>query len=86
MNHSEEKFLYLTKLLNTVSSDKINNGSEFDGVLDKIIQMTRKEILAQHPYKIWQGKDGRWRTYLCDKDGRRVLIAKSTLKKSRIRS
>lgn len=81
MNHSEEKFLYLTKLLNTVSSDKINNGSEFDGVLDKIIQMTRKEILAQHPYKIWQGKDGRWRTYLCDKDGRRVLIAKSTLKK-----
>lgn len=24
----------------------------------------RKEILSKHPYNIWQGKDGYWRTYI----------------------
>ena len=24
----------------------------------------REEIISQHPHKIWQGKDGKWRTYI----------------------
>lgn len=51
-----------------------------DGLLESIQNMKSLEIIQQHPYKIWQGKDSRWRTYLpdfCHKDGRR-LIAKST--------
>ena len=38
----------------------------------------RKRYLSNHPYKIWQGKDGYWRTYLPDKEkGRKMLKRKS---------
>ena len=36
----------------------------------------RDKYLQQHPYKIWQGKDGKWRTYLPDKtkaNGRKLI-------------
>lgn len=33
-------------------------------VQEKIEMQKRKELLEKHPCKIWQGKDGRWRTYL----------------------
>lgn len=32
----------------------------------------RKKYLAQHPYSIWQGTDGKWRTYLPENEGRRL--------------
>ncbi|MDE6846134.1 MAG: site-specific integrase [Lachnospiraceae bacterium] len=35
--------------------------------------MKRKELLEKHPYKIWQGKDGKWYTYLPDSKKGRVL-------------
>lgn len=35
--------------------------------------MKRKELLEQHPYKIWQGKDGEWYTYLPRQGNGRVL-------------
>ena len=35
--------------------------------------MKRKELLEKHPYKIWQGKDGKWRTYLPDKNQRKMI-------------
>ncbi len=38
--------------------------------------MKRDELLKKHQYKIWQGKDGKWYTYLPDeskKDGRRLI-------------
>ena len=38
--------------------------------------MKREELLKKHQYKIWQGKDGKWYTYLPDeskKDGRRLI-------------
>lgn len=41
--------------------------------------MKREELLKQHPYKIWQGKDGKWYTYLPDGEGR-VKKKKSTKK------
>ena len=42
--------------------------------------MERKEILNNHPYKVWQGKDGKWKTFLVDstkKEGRRQ-VARAT--------
>ena len=30
----------------------------------------RKELLEKHPYKIWEGKDGNWHTYLSSACGR----------------
>ncbi|GFI17357.1 transposase from transposon Tn916 [Lachnospiraceae bacterium] len=35
--------------------------------------MKREELLKQHPYEIWQSKDGKWYTYLPAQDGGRVL-------------
>ena len=35
--------------------------------------MKRKELLEKHPYKIWQGKDEKWYTYLPDEKKGRVL-------------
>ena len=34
--------------------------------------MKRKELLEKHPYKIWQGQDGKWYTYLPDGEGRKL--------------
>lgn len=41
----------------------------------------RQELLKQHPYRIWQGKDGRYRTYIADSSSKygRKLIVKSKL-------
>lgn len=47
---------------------------------DKLNAMERKEILEKHPYKIWEGKDGKWKTFLVDdtkKEGRRQ-VARAT--------
>lgn len=42
--------------------------------VQRIIEMKkREEILAKHPYKIWQGKDGKWFTYLPDGENGRIL-------------
>lgn len=40
----------------------------------------REKYLKKHPYKIWQGKDEKWRTYLPDaskKNGRKLVKRKS---------
>ena len=36
-------------------------------VQEKIEMQKREELLNKHPYKIYQGKDGKWYTYLPDK-------------------
>ena len=33
-------------------------------VQEKIEMQKREELLNKHPYKIYQGKDGKWYTYL----------------------
>ena len=35
-------------------------------VQNEIEMQKRKELLNKHPYKIWQGTDGYWNTYLPD--------------------
>lgn len=62
----------------------VSNGMIDTALLQKEIEMkNREEILKNHPYSIWQGNDGRWRSFLPDdskKDGRRP-IAKTKLEK-----
>lgn len=40
--------------------------------------MKKKELLAKHPYKIWQGKDGEWYTKLVAEDGSKKLRHRKT--------
>ena len=49
-------------------------------VRDMIEMQKRKEILEKHPYKIWEGKDGKWYTYLPDEENGRVLKKRKTEK------
>ena len=48
-------------------------------VQEQIEMNKRKELLRKHPYAIWEGKDGKWRTYLPDQTSRR-MIKRSTRK------
>ena len=56
-----------------------------NGILDlshiqQLVEMKRrKELLEQHPYQIWQGKNGRWYCYLVI-DGKRVQKERSSKK------
>lgn len=45
---------------------------DIDDVQNSIEAMKRKELLEKHPYKIWEGKDGKWYTYLPDGEGRKL--------------
>ena len=40
---------------------------DFDMLGQRVENMTREQILKNHPYKSWQNKDGIWLTYLPDK-------------------
>lgn len=56
---------------------------DLSDVQDAIEMKERQELLRRHPYKITQGKDGYWRTYVKDgsKESGYRLIKKSTRKK-----
>jgi len=41
-------------------------------VQEQIEMNKRKELLVKHPYKIWEGKNGKWYTYLPDEKKGRV--------------
>ena len=59
----------------------INNGMiNIDDVQNSMEAMERKELLEKHPYKIWEGKDGKWYTYL--PDGERRKLKKRTTRKA----
>ena len=47
-------------------------------VQNRMEVMKRNEFLNKHPYKIWKGKDGKWYTYLPDREKHRVLKKKTT--------
>lgn len=42
-------------------------------VQDMVDMQKKKEILDKHPYNIWEGKNGKWYTYLPDEEKGRVL-------------
>lgn len=59
----------------------INNGMiDISDVQNSIEAMKRKELLEKHPYKIWEGKDGKWYTYLPAQNGGRVLKKRKSKK------
>lgn len=42
--------------------------------IEEQIEMNkRRELLKNHPYSVWQGKDGNWYTHFLDDDGNRVM-------------
>jgi hypothetical protein len=45
---------------------------------DKIEMKKRQEILKKHIYKIYEGKDGKWYTYLPDEEKGRVFKKRNT--------
>lgn len=51
-------------------------------VQDKMAMSKRRDQLKKHPYSIWQGPDGFWRTYIPDetKSNGRRLVKKKELK------
>lgn len=60
-----------------------NDILRLDDVKEAMRKKQKEEISRKHPYSIWQGKDGRWRTHVSDttqKAGRR-LVVKSTEEK-----
>ncbi len=57
----------------------INNGMiDISDVQDSMEAMKREELLKRHPYKIWQGKEGKWYTYLPDEKKGRVQRERNT--------
>ena len=40
---------------------------DFDMLGQRVENMTREQILKNHPYKIWPNKHGLWLTYIPDK-------------------
>lgn len=52
----------------------IDNGMiDMSYIQEKINMSKRKELLNKHPYKIWEGKDGKWYTYIPDQEKGRIL-------------
>lgn len=51
-----------------------------DSVQEQIEMKKKETILKEHPYSIWEGKDGKWRTYVFDetKAKNRRLIKRKT--------
>ena len=42
-------------------------------VQEQIKMKKRKELLEKHPYKIWEGNDGKWYTYIPNQEKGRIL-------------
>lgn len=62
----------------------INQGIiNLDDVRNSMLENERKRLLSKHKYKIFQDKDGRWKTTIPDesKKSGRKLVAKSTKEK-----
>ncbi len=49
-------------------------------VQEKIEMQRRKELLEKHPYAIYRGKDGKWYTYLPNKEKGRILKKRTSQK------
>ena len=55
---------------------------DLDGVETEMSKANAKRILDNHLYAIYQGKDGRWRTYIPDSEnpyGRKLLVKNKKL-------
>lgn len=60
-----------------VNSEMLNYAIEqgiidLSHIQDAVNMNKRKEIIEQHPYSIWEGKDGKWHTYLPNEEKGRI--------------
>lgn len=55
-----------------------NNIIDITYVQEQVEMKRKKEYLDKHPYKIWQGKDNKWYTYLPDEKKGRVQRERKT--------
>lgn len=90
MSGDRHPFIYRKRgiIIGTVETDlsreELLKYAMSEGIIDlssvrKQLEMAkREEYLAKHEYKIWQGNDGKWRTYIPDKEKTRRLVKKST--------
>lgn len=53
---------------------------DYERVQMQFAMAERYELLKEHPYKIWQGENGKWYTYLPDEKKGRVLKKRTTQK------
>lgn len=59
----------------------LNNGIiDIAYIQEQVNMKEREDILKNHPYSIWKGKDEKWRTYLPDDKKGRKLVKKSSRK------
>ena len=59
----------------------VDNGIlNIEHIQKQLEYMKQQKLLDNHPYKIWQGKDGKWYTYLPDKEKGRILKKRNTEK------
>lgn len=57
----------------------VDNGMlDLSYVQDTIKMKKRAELLAKHPYTIWEGANGRWKTYLPDEKKGRIQRERSS--------
>ena len=69
--------------INNISNDELLNYALSKGIIhlesvqEQIAMSKRREYLDKHPYKIYQGNDGKWRTYLPDLNNGRKMIKKT---------
>lgn len=57
-----------------------HNMLDMDDIKKDVEMRKRESYIKMHPYRIWEGKDGKWRTYLPDKEKGRKLVKRSTEK------
>ena len=75
----ETKFIF--EFMDELLQYAVKNGMiDLSYIQEQITMEKRKELLEKHPYKIWQGKDGKFYTYLPNKEKGRVLKKKKSLK------
>lgn len=59
---------------NEILQFALENGMIDESTIQEKMEMNeRKKFLEKHSYKVWQGKDGKWYTYLPNGDGRKLI-------------
>lgn len=77
----------MAKIYNVIDSTEtlrflVQSGKiDLSHIQDEMDMAKRKELLAKHKWAVTQGQDGRWSTYLPDREKGRKLVRKSSLEK-----
>ncbi len=79
---SEKDVLTPEKIMDEILKYAIENGMLDVSYIRETLEMNkREEILKKHPYKVWEGKNGKWYTYIPKSDGGRRLVKRDERRK-----